>query len=69
MPLSRCPSCGFSCRVLWPESDAPNCPECEAQMSFIGRSAFDAKERPALLKRRYAKPYPRLSPTRHPLSH
>jgi hypothetical protein len=41
MPLSQCPRCGFTCRSLLVTTEAPTCPECESQMSFIGRAALD----------------------------
>jgi hypothetical protein len=41
MPLSQCPRCGFTCRSLMVTAQAPTCPECESQMSFIGRAALD----------------------------
>jgi hypothetical protein len=41
MPLSQCPRCGFTCRSLIFTTQPPACPECESQMSFIGRAALD----------------------------
>ncbi len=45
MPLSRCPRCGFACRALLHTAQAPRCPECDSEMSFIGRAALDEARR------------------------
>jgi hypothetical protein len=60
MPLSRCPTCGYNCRVLWAQSLPPACPECHASMEYIGRAALDSKARPRLL----ARPLPTSPPAR-----
>jgi hypothetical protein len=51
MPLSRCPACGYNCRVLWTQSLPPTCPECHGSMEYIGRGALDSKAKPRLLTR------------------
>lgn len=63
MPLSRCPTCGFSCRALWVQSKPLKCPECDAPMENIGRAALDSKAKPRLLARarRNSPPAPRLT--------
>lgn len=43
MPLSQCPGCGFTCRSMFFTASAPSCPECERQMSFIGRAAIEER--------------------------
>jgi uncharacterized paraquat-inducible protein A len=48
MPLSRCPKCGFTCRVLLQGAKAPHCPDCEAQMTYIGRAALADGQRPTV---------------------
>jgi hypothetical protein len=45
MPLSQCPQCGFTCRSLIVTTTAPTCPECESQMSFIGRATLDESKK------------------------
>ncbi len=53
MPLSRCAQCGFVCRVLVVSTSQPECPECGATMSFIGRDSVDTLLRrdPATFRR------------------
>jgi hypothetical protein len=45
MPLSQCSRCGFTCRSLMFTTQPPTCPECESQMSFIGRAALDENKK------------------------
>ncbi len=44
MPLSHCPRCGHVSRILWPVSDSPSCPDCDAKMNFVGRQSLGHRE-------------------------